>query len=134
MGTAEPRRHLLDTHTFLWLATGDARLPPDLPHRLADPEVELLLSVASIWEMAIKKSLGKLTTTIPLEKLIAAQCQTMAVSVLDVRREHALGVATLPLHHRDPFDRLLVAQAVVEGLAIVSRDEAFDGYPVERVW
>jgi len=134
MTTAEPRRHLLDTHTFLWLATGDARLPPDLPHRLADPEVELLLSVASIWEMAIKKSLGKLTTTIPLEELIAAQCEAMAASVLDVRREHALGVATLPFHHRDPFDRLLVAQAVAEGLAIVSRDEAFDGYPVERVW
>lgn len=134
MSTAEPLRRLLDTHTFLWLATGDVRLPPDLPDRLADPEVELVLSVASIWEMATKKSLGKLTTTIPLEELIATQCEAMAVTVLDVRREHALGVATLPFHHRDPFDRLLVAQAVAEGLAIVSRDEAFDGYPFERVW
>lgn len=134
MSTAEPRRHLLDTHTFLWLAIGDARIPPDLLRRLADREVQLVLSVASIWEMAIKKSLGKLSTTVPLEELIADQCEAMSVSVLDIRREHALGVVTLPFHHRDPFDRLLVAQAVAEGLAIVSRDQAFDGYPVERVW
>lgn len=96
--------------------------------------MELFLSVAAIWEMAIKKSLGKLSTAIPLGELIAAQCSAMVVSLLDVRREHALGDEALPLHHRDPFDRLLVAPAVSEGLAIVSRDEVFDRYPVERVW
>lgn len=134
MTTSEPRRLLLDTQAFLWLADDDARLPAGLRERLAEPEIDLLLSVAAIWEMAIKRSLGKLATSLPLGELVATQCEAMVVSILDVRREHALAVESLPFHHRDPFDRLLVAQALSEDLAIVSGDAAFDRYPVERVW
>lgn len=134
MATGDSGRYLLDSHAFLWLASENARISNELRDRLAVPTNELWLSAASIWELAIKKSLGKLTTAVPLGSLIRDQCEAMAVTILDVQREHALGVEALPLHHRDPFDRLLVAQAICEGLELVSVDEAFDAYPVTRVW
>ncbi len=134
MTTGDDSRLLLDTHAFLWLATGDPRVDERLRGQLADPSVELLLSVASIWEMAIKKSLGKLAVQLPLQQLLNRQCEAMVVGVLDIRTAHALAVESLPFHHRDPFDRLLVAQALTEGVAIVSRDQIFDSYSVPRLW
>lgn len=134
MTTAEPAGFLLDTHAFLWLAAGDHRVPEPLRARLARPEHALWLSAASVWEMAIKKSLGKLSLELPLSQLLTAQCSAMRVGILDIGARHALAVEDLELHHRDPFDRLLVAQALVEGLDLVSRDEAFDRYPLSRVW
>ena len=134
MATAESQRFLLDTHTFLWLATDPERVRPEVRSRLADASAEVWLSVASIWEMAIKTSLGKLSLRTPLGELVTAQCEAMSLSLLEVGRAHALGVESLPFHHRDPFDRLLVAQAVSEQLILVSADASLDAYPINRLW
>ena len=125
---------LLDTHAFLWLAAREELVPEAIRTRLADPDLPVWLSVASVWELAIKRSLGKLETDVPLGDLVNSQCTAMGVELLPIRSEHALAVETLPFHHRDPFDRLLVAQAIIEGLGVASADRSFDGYPVERVW
>ncbi len=134
MATGDRSGYLLDTHAFIWLANGDRRVPERVTERLASVDQGLWLSVASIWEMAIKRSLGKLASDDPLDALIEAQLDAMQLRVLDVGRAHAVAVEELPFHHRDPFDRLLVAQAAVEGLTLVSRDVALDAYPIERFW
>lgn len=134
MATAEPVGYLLDTHVFIWLASEPTRVPEPVLFRLTQPDSKLFLSVASLWELAIKSSMGKLTLRVPLAELLRAQCEAMALGVLDVTRAHALGVEVLPFHHRDPFDRLLVAQAIHERLVIVSADTVLDDYPVERLW
>ena len=126
-------RHLLDTHAFLWLAAGDARLSRRVRARFADLDHEWFLSAASIWEMAIKASLGKLELATTVAQLVRGGVER-GIRVLAVDAEHAYGVERLPFHHRDPFDRLLVAQAVHEGLQIVSRDDQLDAYAVTRVW
>ena len=130
----ESDAYLLDTHTFLWLATEDERLSPTARELVLDPRNDLFLSVGSIWEMAIKKSLGRMELTGPLSRLVAEQLKQLRTSLLEIRREHALLVETLPFHHRDPFDRLLVAQAIEESLPLLSADEQLDAYPVDRVW
>lgn len=131
---AAPRGVLLDTHVFLWLAARDELVPKRTRARIEAPDVAVWLSVASVWELAIKRSLGKLETDIPLAQLLDSQCEAMAVEILPIQRGHALAVEALPFHHRDPFDRLIVAQAIVEGLAVASTDESFDSYPVQRIW
>lgn len=126
--------YLLDTHAFLWMAGGDSCLGEAAATTIMRDEVDLYLSVASVWELAIKSSLGRLTLHLPLEALVREQVEHNALLVLDVRREHALRVESLPFLHRDPFDRLLVAQALEEGLTLLSRDEVLDGYSIRRVW
>ena len=84
--------------------------------------------------MAIKKSLEKLQLQVPIRQLVESQCKVMKVQILAGTAEHALATETLDFHHRDPFDRLLIATAIVEQMTIVSRDKAFDSYPVERLW
>jgi PIN domain nuclease of toxin-antitoxin system len=125
-------RLLLDTHAFLWFIMGS----PDLSARahIEDEANESFLSVASLWEMAIKMSLGKLTLSAPLDSLIPQQLGLNGIELLGIQVGHAAAVSTLPLHHRDPFDRLLIAQAIVEGMPVVSADMAFDAYPVKRLW
>ncbi len=130
----ESGAYLLDTHTFLWLATEDERLSPTARELVLDPRNDLFLSVTSVWEMAIKKSLGRMELTFPLSRLVAEQLKQLRTSLLEIRREHALLVETLPFHHRDPFDRLLVAQAIEESLPLLSADRQLDAYPVDRVW
>jgi PIN domain nuclease of toxin-antitoxin system len=126
-------RYLLDTHVFVWLADGDDRLSSRARAIFGDTEQECFLSAASVWEMAIKASLGKLTLTTSLEQLVQGGVER-GVRLLDVACEHAYLVERLPFHHRDPFDRLLIAQAMHEGLQLVSADEALDPYPVTRIW
>lgn len=92
------------------------------------------MSVASIWEIAIKKSLGKLALEISIDDLIEAGAVENGIGVMEITRPHVTGVAELALHHRDPFDRLLVSQAMSEDMAIISRDRALDAYPFERIW
>ena len=116
-------RLLLDTHAFLWLASGDARVGGELERRLADPANELLLSVVSVWEMAIKRSLGKLTLQIALERLLEQQIEAMGLQMLDVNVAHALAVEALPWHHRDPFDRLIAAHARLRGWRLATADD-----------
>ena len=127
-------RLLLDTHAFLWFAAGDERLSPRARRRIEDPAHDKFLSVASIWEAAIKTSLGKLRLSISLEAVIDEGAVRNGIALLDVRRDHAAAVEHLPFHHRDPFDRLLVCQAIIEKMEIISADADLDPYPVRRVW
>ena len=126
-------RFLLDTHAFLWLAEDDPRLTPRVRSVFADAGHEFLLSAASVWEMAVKASLGKLVLSTRLETIVRGGIER-GVRILEVTATHALAVEHLPFHHRDPFDRLLVAQAGGEGIPILSRDEQLDAYPIKRVW
>jgi PIN domain nuclease of toxin-antitoxin system len=127
-------RLLLDTHTFLWFIIGSPKLSEKARALIEDTTNERLLSTASLWEIAIKHSLGKLTLSQPFEILIPQQLERNNVETLHVTMAHLSVVATLPFHHRDPFDRLLVAQAALERLSVLSIDSAFDAYAVERLW
>jgi len=90
--------------------------------------------MASVWEMAIKVSLGKLTPHVPFSSLVPGHLTKNGIALLGITVDHALQVAQLPYHHRDPFDRMLIAQAMTEGIPIVSADSVFDAYPVTRIW
>ncbi|MDQ6958873.1 MAG: type II toxin-antitoxin system VapC family toxin [Mariprofundaceae bacterium] len=127
-------RLLLDTHTFIWAATLDERLSSKAKTLLLDSDNELLLSTASIWEMAIKTSLGKLILKQPIEQTINEQIQINGLQILNIESAHALAMASLPWHHRDPFDRLLICQGKLENLIILGRDSVMDAYGVDRVW
>lgn len=127
-------RLLLDTHAFLWWIGDDPQLSARARELLADGGNEVLFSAASAWEIAIKASKGLLSFGTGLEDFVVDQVTRNGFQVLPVRIDHALRVARLPLHHRDPFDRLLVAQAQVEGLPLVTRDPALVVYEIETVW
>lgn len=125
---------LLDTHAFLWWITDSDRLSPRARQLIGDGENEIFFSAASGWEIAIKVGLGRLSLPEDLPSFISRQLAVNAFEVLPVHLGHALRVSLLPDHHRDPFDRLLVAQAQAEGLAILSADSQLKGYPIEVVW
>jgi PIN domain nuclease of toxin-antitoxin system len=127
-------RLLLDTHAFLWFVAGSAELSTRARRRIEDVGNERLLSIASVWELAIKASLGKIMLAVPLGELVQEGALDNEISLLPVSREHAVGVGVLPFHHRDPFDRMLAVQAAQEGLTIVSRDDCFDASGVRRIW
>lgn len=127
-------RFLLDTHAFLWFVTGDSRLSSEARALILDPANERLLSVASLWEMAIKSSLGRLRLAFPFPELIERQVRGNAIEPLPVLPSHLDEVTRLPFHHKDPFDRLILAQAIAEGIPVVSRDAAFGPYGVEVLW
>jgi len=126
-------RYLLDTHAFIWLATDDPQLSPAARAIFTDSSHDCFLSTASIWEMAIKASIGKLTFHTQLEHLVRGGLDR-GLRLLDVTSGHAYRVAHLPFHHRDPFDRILVCQAMHEGMHLVSRDGRLDAYAVTRIW
>jgi PIN domain nuclease of toxin-antitoxin system len=125
---------LLDTHAFLWFIAGSEKLSATARELIEDSANQPFLSAASLWEMAIKLSLGRLHLGRPFEDLIPEQMRLNGIQLLGIELEHVTPVTTLPFHHRDPFDRLLVAQAMVEQMTIVSADPAFDAYPIERLW
>lgn len=125
---------LLDTHTFIWWDSDVTRLSPKVISLCKDRENILLLSVVSIWEIQIKRQLGKLKLDLPLTKLVETHRQTNEVDVLPVTLEHVLELENLPTPHKDPFDRLLVAQAKTEGATFLSRDRIFEDYPVKLLW
>ena len=127
-------RLLLDTHTFIWFVTNSPRLSPSAKALIEDEFNEKLFSTASIWEMAIKHSLGKLRFDLPLTTFLKQQMVQNSMDVLSIEIDHIAIVATMPLHHRDPFDRLLIAQAIVEQVPIVGVDSAFDAYSIQRLW
>jgi len=127
-------RFLLDTHTFIWYVTDEGQLTTLVLELINDENNEILLSIASIWEMAIKQSIGKLSFNLPFEVFILQQLSLNKFDLLEIKIDHLAVVASLPLHHRDPFDRLLISQAMVEQLPILSIDSAFDCYPIQRLW
>jgi PIN domain nuclease of toxin-antitoxin system len=123
-------RVLLDTHVFLWAITSDPRLSPVHRRIYLDGTRELWLSVASVWEVLIKSGLGKLSMPRPTAAYIMKQMERNRVTLLPIRASHLASLETLPPLHRDPFDRMLVAQANAEGLAILSDDATLRKYPV----
>ena len=127
-------RLLLDTHSFLWFIGGHSNLSATARSLIEDPANQSFVSVASLWEMAIKVSLGKLTLKSPFETLVPQQLQPNGFGLLAITVDHLASVISLPFHHRDPFDRLLVAQATVEQMPLVGRDLAFDAYGIQRLW
>ncbi|MCP9493386.1 MAG: type II toxin-antitoxin system VapC family toxin [Pyrinomonadaceae bacterium MAG19_C2-C3] len=125
---------LLDTHSFMWFVAGDTRLSKTAREAIEDAANEKFVSVASAWEIAIKHSLGKIVLSEPYEIFMSGQIAVNGFELLNITVEHTAIVANLELHHRDPFDRLLIAQAMVEGMTIVSKDDAFKAYPVICAW
>ena len=127
---------LLDTHTLLWLASGDTRLSQSARTAIADSANTLTISVATIWELAIKttKPQHPLTLSDPLDVYLAKCLPTYGIDVLPIQQAHALGVLALPDHHRDPFDRIMIAQAICEGMTLVSGDGHASSYPVPLIW
>jgi PIN domain nuclease of toxin-antitoxin system len=123
---------LLDTQAFLWWVTDDRRLSKRAARAIA--ATGCLLSVASCWEMAIKASLGKLSLPGAVDRFVQEQIEVNGFNLLAVSLEHVSGAAALPFHHRDPFDRLLAAQALADDLSVVSSDPIFRRYGVTRVW
>ena len=121
---------LLDTHIFIWWADEPEKLSPATLSALEDEANELLLSVASVWEMQIKIQLGKLKLSLPLKELVKTQQETNELMVSPVALTHVLALDALPFHHKDPFDRLLIAQGIAEGLTIVTADSQFSAYSV----
>ena len=124
-------RFLLDTHALLWAVATPTELPPRVRELLEDGSRDVLVSAASTWEIAIKQALGKLE--LDLHALLSA-VKALAFSELPIRFEHSVRAGSLPPHHRDPFDRMLVAQALEEGLTIVTRDPAFGLYAAATLW
>jgi len=125
---------LLDTHTFIWWDSEPAKLSPRVLALCQDRTNSLLLSVASIWEMQIKLQLGKLKLNLPLVEIIESQQQRNNIEVLPVALAHVLALQNLPPHHKDPFDRLLMAQANVEGATLLCNDPVFAKYAVNTLW
>jgi len=126
-------RYLLDTQAAIYFLAGDRRLTRQARKVIDDPTCEKLFSLASMWEIAIKLSIGKITLHTDFEA-IPLQLMTWNIKQLAIDLPHLVQVSNLPLHHRDPFDRLLVAQCIVEDLQLVSGDSLLDAYGVERVW
>jgi PIN domain nuclease of toxin-antitoxin system len=126
-------RLLLDTHVLLWWIDGDPRIS-SRSRELISGDNAVAVSVVSIWEIAIKASLGRLAVPRDLRTYLRRQLARNQFELLPVLLEHAVAVRDLPLHHRDPFDRLLIAQSRAEGLALVSRDTRMKAYEVEVVW
>jgi len=125
---------LLDTHTFLWWITDNPQLSLRVREIIGDGNNDLFLSAASGWEMAIKAQLGRLKLADNLERFISEQLAINAIYSLPVQMSHALHVYTLPNHHGDPFDRMLVAQAQLENLPLLTNDPQIARYPVEIIW
>ena len=127
-------RLLLDTHAFLWWIEDAPALSRKARAAIADPQNQILLSLASSWEMAIKLSLGRLKLPDVIERFIPDQLAANGFSQLQIDFRHVAKVAALAFHHRDPFDRLLAAQAIEEDLPIITSDRVFRKYGVKRIW
>jgi PIN domain nuclease of toxin-antitoxin system len=124
---------LVDTHAFLWFLAGDEQLSARARGAMEDLANEWWLSAASVWEMSIKCSLGRLTLPAPVDEYVGRKVQ-QGLRVLAIDWTHAAAVQRIPFHHRDPFDRLIVCQAVCERLAVVTRDTVFSKYGVPILW
>jgi len=125
---------LLDTHTFLWFIEGNDELSGEARRLIEDSSNTRLLSVGSLWEMAIKVSIGKLDVPLPFTRLAREHVEGNAIEQLSVEAQYLDVQRALPFHHRDPFDRLIIAQAQEEEIPVVGKDEAFEDYDIELLW
>ncbi len=127
--------YLLDTSAFLWFVSGDRKLSTLARRVLEESDDEFYLSLASIWELAIKANLGRgLELPRPFAEFVEIELYAERIQILKIELAHVKRVAIMPLHHRDPFDRLLIAQSMVENIPVITSDAAFDLYPIERIW
>ncbi|MCH8318414.1 MAG: type II toxin-antitoxin system VapC family toxin [Bacteroidetes bacterium] len=126
-------QYLIDTHAFIWYATGNKKLSKTARSIIDSNEVKFI-SIGSIWEMAIKVNIGKLDFKQPFQKIISDQLKINDYILLNLELKHIFMASNLELHHRDPFDRIIISQAMVEKMPIVSNDDKFDKYEVERIW
>ena len=127
-------RLLLDTSSFLWFVAGSEKLSGKARELMEDFDNELLLSVASLWEMAIKVSIGKLEMLEGFDRFIPEKLEENEIEILHVQLAHLSEMMKLPFHHRDPFDRLIIAQSISENIPVIARDGIFKEYPVEIRW
>ena len=127
-------RYLLDTNALLWFLTDDTKLSGRARQLIESSSNESFLSIVSLWEIAIKTGLGKLDLGEPFEQMFPEQLHLNRIEVLDITVDSLIKLTTLPFHHRDPFDRLIIAQGLVEGLPIISVDTIFDAYGIGREW
>ena len=125
---------LLDTHTFLWFANDDPDLSVEARRRIEEPGIDVALSIVGVWELSIKSALKKIDLPAPVEVFVPQQLLLNNIRLLAVQVSHALRVASLPHYHGDPFDRMLVAQSLVDNVPIVSRDKIMSRYGVTRIW
>jgi len=125
---------LLDTHTFIWFIKGNLNLSNTARNLIEDEGNQRFLSIASLWKMAIKVSMNKLTLQAPFTNLVMQQVYGNAIEVLEIRSEHLDVLAKMPFHHKDPFDRLIIAQSIAENIAVISKDSEFGGYPMTLLW
>ncbi len=125
---------LLDTHTFLWFMLNQPELSTTARDLIINPNNDILLSPASYWEIAIKISIGKYQLPGPYELWMNDQLLTNTIEILPITIAHTATVIKLPFHHKDPFDRLLIAQSIAENISIISTDGIFDSYAVDRIW
>ena len=127
-------RLLVDTHVWLWMLAAPGRLNDATLAAISNPENEAVISVASAWEVAIKHALGKLPLSSTPSQLVDVSVRELRVTVLPIALDHALAAASLPSHHKDPFDRILIAQAQLGGLTLVTADEAIRKYGGAIMW
>ena len=127
-------RLLLDTHAFLWWVDDAPEITATARRAIADTKNEIYLSLASCWEMSIKSSLGKLQLTKPIERFVSDQLAANGFTLLNIELRHTAKVESLPFYHRDPFDRLLIAQAMTEKITLITVDKAFIEYGVKTLW
>ncbi|MEG5173820.1 type II toxin-antitoxin system VapC family toxin [Microcoleus sp. B3-D7] len=129
-------RLLLDTHTLIWFFAGDSQLSNTARILMEDEDNNKLISIASIWEMAIKESKGHLNLSLPLHEYIEQKLSWEDFNLLNINLDHLSQIVTMPFYHKDPFDRLLIAQAIMEGIPILSKDSAFDAYSknINLIW
>jgi len=127
-------KYLIDTHTFLWIIEDNKNLTEKVRTIYIDNSNEIFLSVASIWEMAIKISLNKLSIRGQLVKFIDRHAIENNIRLLSIQPHHIFSIEKLPFHHRDPFDRLLLSQCLQEKMHLLSKDKEFDKYGINRIW
>ena len=127
-------RLLLDTHAFIWYTTDSSRLTTTGRSLIDNGDNDILLSTASVWEMAIKHSIGRLNFSMPFMEFIKQQIAVNRIEILEISFDHIEVVASLPLHHRDPFDRLIIAQSMAEQIPVLRVDAIFDAYAIARLW
>jgi PIN domain nuclease of toxin-antitoxin system len=124
---------LLDTHTFLWFVSGDPNLPSSVRNKIIDVNQSCFLSSASLWEITIKRQIGKLDLNISLEELFE-YIDRNQFEIIPITYDHLLTLSNLPFHHRDPFDRLIVSQAIAENLIVISKDKGLKKYKIKQQW
>lgn len=127
-------KYLLDTHTILWYATNDRRLAVEQYKAIESSQNQIFISHVSVWEIGIKSAIGKLKIENTVESFVREKIEPYNFIFLPIELNHIFKATSLPLHHRDPFDRMLISQSIIENIPIISSDSTFDHYGINRIW